>query len=334
MGKWMNKALTGLSLGAILSAGAAFAEPRELSIATYIPAASGFVKNMLEPWAAWINEHSGDEFKVKVYAGGTLGKDPDQQDKIVKDGIADMSIIVPGRNPAEYAQFQVFELPAFARSGADGSEAAWQMYKEGTLPGLKDLDLLTIFMSDPYMVHASEPINNLDDLKGKKFRAIGAIQTETLLALGAIPENVKITETPESISRGLLSGALADWSVAKTFKITEVTNHTYNVPLGNLVFVIAMNRDSYAALSDSGKDVFKQASEHWNTILRGYLADQQDSVRKAKMDKGEVVVEATDADIEALREATKSIREEVAGRVGQDLIDAYTKKLAEVVASH
>ena len=125
MGKWMNKALTGLSLGAILSAGAAFAEPRELSIATYIPAASGFVKNMLEPWAAWINEHSGDEFKVKVYAGGTLGKDPDQQDKIVKDGIADMSIIVPGRNPAEYAQFQVVELPAFARSGADGSEAAW-----------------------------------------------------------------------------------------------------------------------------------------------------------------------------------------------------------------
>ena len=327
MNKYVKNVLAGFTLSMLIGQGTAFAEPRELSIATYLPAASTFVKQMLVPWADWINENSGDEFKVKVFAGGTLGRNPSQQDKIVKDGIADVAIIIPSRSPAEYPQFSIFQLPGFARSGPVGSEVMWSMYADETLPQVTGLNVLTMWMSDPYMVHSSEAINGLDDLKGRKFRAIGSTQTETMLALGAIPENVKITEAPEAITRGLLDGALADWSVASVFKITEVTQHTYDIPLGNLVFIIAMNEDTYSDLSDEGKALFVEAQKQWMSMLHEYLASQQKKVRNAKAEKGETVVDVTEADMALLLEATSHIREDVANRVGADLIDEYGRRL-------
>lgn len=93
------------------------ADAREMSLATYIPASISFVQKLLEPWADWINEKANGEFTVKVYAGGTLGRDPNQQDRLVSSGVADIAAIVPGRNLGAYPHYSIFELRAQRRRG-------------------------------------------------------------------------------------------------------------------------------------------------------------------------------------------------------------------------
>ncbi|MCK0151340.1 TRAP transporter substrate-binding protein [Marivita sp. S6314] len=334
MGKFWSTKIAAMALGAAALATTAQAEPVELSFATYIPASSPFITDNLVPWTEWINEQANGEFEIKVYAGGTLGRDPSQQSKLVKDGIADMVAVVPGRSPGEYPNYAVFELPGFAKSSAQGTQAAWEMYQEGQLGQNDDLHIVSVWLGEPSIVFSTEAIASLDDLASKRVRVAGGTQTDTLLGLNAIPQPVKSSEVAEAISRGVLDAALTDWVVADTFRIPEVTNHVFNIPMGSLSFLIAMNNDTYANLSDEGKALIDEAGHEWSRRQGSFFGDQAVAVRAALEASSEhTVVDASSEDLAKLFELTKDVREDVASRVAPGLIDAYQAKLDEVAAT-
>ena len=305
------------------------ADARELSLATYIPASSSFVTGLLEPWAAWINERSGDEFSVQIYAGGTLGRDPNQQDRLVSSGVADMAAIVPGRNLGAYPHYAIFELPGFARSAEEGSYAAWQMHLDGTLQTGENLQILTVWTTDPYIIHTSEPVTSIDDIADLRLRVLGQTQTESVLALGGVPQAVSITETPEAISRGTLDGSLADWAVFDIFHIGEVATNTYTLPLGVLAMSIAMNPDSYAELSPEGQALLAEAGEYWQDLVVQFYGGERSRIIEEYTGRGHVIHEADDAAIERLLEATSHLEGAARESAGDAVMDAYVARLNE-----
>lgn len=305
------------------------ADARELSLATYIPASSSFVTGLLEPWAAWINERSGDEFSVQIYAGGTLGRDPNQQDRLVSSGVADMAAIVPGRNLGAYPHYAIFELPGFARSAEEGSYAAWQMHLDGTLQTGENLQILTVWTTDPYIIHTSEPVTSIDDIADLRLRVLGQTQTESVLALGGVPQAVSITETPEAISRGTLDGSLADWAVFDIFHIGEVATNTYTLPLGVLAMSIAMNPDSYAELSPEGQALLAEAGEYWQDLVVQFYGGERSRIIEEYTGRGHVIHEADDAAIERLLEATSHLEGAARESAGDAVMEAYVARLNE-----
>lgn len=305
------------------------ADARELSLATYIPASSSFVTGLLEPWAAWINERSGDEFSVQIYAGGTLGRDPNQQDRLVSSGVADMAAIVPGRNLGAYPHYAIFELPGFARSAEEGSYAAWQMHLDGTLQTGENLQILTVWTTDPYIIHTSEPVTSIDDIADLRLRVLGQTQTESVLALRGVPQAVSITETPEAISRGTLDGSLADWAVFDIFHIGEVATNTYTLPLGVLAMSIAMNPDSYAELSPEGQALLAEAGEYWQELVVQFYGGERSRIIEEYTGRGHVIHEADDAAIERLLEATSHLEGAARESAGDAVMEAYVARLNE-----
>ena len=305
------------------------ADARELSLATYIPASSSFVTGLLEPWAAWINERSGDEFSVQIYAGGTLGRDPNQQDRLVSSGVADMAAIVPGRNLGAYPHYAIFELPGFARSAEEGSYAAWQMHLDGTLQTGENLQILTVWTTDPYIIHTSEPVTSIDDIADLRLRVLGQTQTESVLALGGVPQAVSITETPEAISRGTLDGSLADWAVFDIFHIGEVATNTYTLPLGVLAMSIAMNPDSYAELSPEGQALLAEAGEYWQELVVQFYGGERSRIIEEYTGRGHAIHEADDAAIERLLEATSHLEGAARESAGDAVMEAYVARLNE-----
>ncbi|WP_281982488.1 TRAP transporter substrate-binding protein DctP [Thalassorhabdomicrobium marinisediminis] len=334
MGRFWNTTVAALALGTTAIATTAYAEPVELSFATYIPASSNFITDSLVPWTEWVNERANGEFEIKVYAGGTLGRDPNQQGKLVKDGIADMAAIVPGRSPGEYPNFAIFELPGFARTSAEGTQAAWEMYKEGTLGDYDSLQIVSIWLGEPSIVFSTGPIQSIEDLAGQRVRVAGATQTDTLLTMDAIPQPVKSSEVAEAISRGVLDAALTDLVVADTFRIHEVTSHAYDIPMGSLPFFIAMNNDTYESLSPEGQELLAEAGDEWARMQGVFFGDQATEIRaNLEADPDYTVVDATEEQIAQLRELTQPIREDVSTRVAPGLIDAYQAKLDEIAAA-
>ena len=310
-----------------LSAGTA--DAREMSLATYIPASSSFVQSLVEPWAKWITDNANGEFTVKVYAGGTLGRDPNQQDRLVSSGVADMAAIVPGRNLGAYPHYAMFELPGFARSADEGSYAAWQMHKDGTLKTGENLKILTVWTTDPYTVHTSAPVKSIDDIKGKQLRVLGQTQTASVLALGGVPQAVKITETPEAISRGTLDGSLADWAVFDVFKIGEVVEHSYQLPMGVLAMSIAMNPNSFEELSPEGQAVLTEAGEAWQQMVVDYYGSERGRITSKYTEGGLTITEPDDAAMQTLLDATSDLAVKARESVGDAVMDAYVARLEE-----
>ncbi|MBB6014581.1 TRAP-type C4-dicarboxylate transport system substrate-binding protein [Aquamicrobium lusatiense] len=319
--------LASAALAGVMALTASVAQAREMSLATYIPANSSFVTELVEPLVAWINERANGEFTITVYAGGTLGRDPNQQDRIVSSGIADMAAIVPSRNPGAYPHYRIFELPGMARSAEEGSYAAWQLHQEGILQTGDTLHVIAVWTTDPYLIHTAEPVNGPGDVAGLRMRVLGQTQTESVLALGGVPQGMSMTEAPEAISRGTLDGALADWAVYDIFRLGEVADYTYTMPLGVLAMALVMNPDSYAELSPAGQALLDQAGEEWQRLLAEFYGRDRARIIEEGVARGHVITQASDADIAAVNEVTSGMRESMRSVVGEEVLDAYGRLL-------
>ena len=90
-------------------------------------------------------------------------------------------------------------------------------------------------------------------LKGLKVRAPTRIGTKFLTAIGATPVQMPVPQVTESLSKGVIDGAMVPWEVAPALKLQEVTKYHLDTAQGvpkmsNSIFVIAMNPAKYDSL--------------------------------------------------------------------------------------
>ncbi len=326
--------LRGIAIAAVVAVGLPVtAQAKELSFATFVSPTSTTVTEVLEPWIEWFNANAGGDTTIKLYAGGSLGRNPVAQPKLLKDGVADMTIMVPAYYPGVYPDFDMFELPGLANSATEASTAAWSLYKDGKLGGLDDFKVVSIYTSAPYAIHSTADVKSVDDLKGLKIRAGGPVQTAVLQSLGAVPQAMSPTEMAENINRGLLDGALADWSVASSFKVMEVTTNHYNAKLGVLPFVVAMNKDTYDALPEPARKAIDESGDML-VKLQGdsFDAFEKKAIEKTRAESGQTVVEPGKEEFAKIREMTKGVRDDMVSRNGSEGIDSYEAALEKMRA--
>ena len=317
-----------------LACSTAAADAKELAFATFVSPTSTTVKEVLEPWIEWFNQNAGGNTTIKLYAGGTLGRSPAAQPKLLKDGVADLTIMVPSYYPGVYPDFDMFELPGLARSSAEASGAAWQLFQDGKIEGLDDFKVVSIYTSAPYAVHSTADVKTVDDLKGLKIRAAGPVQTAVLTSLGAVPQAMSPTEMAENINRGLLDGAVADWSVADSFKVMEVTDNHYNARLGVLPFVVAINKDVYEQLPPEAKKAIDESGERLGKLQGDSFAKfEAEAIARTEAEAGQTVVEPSDADIAEIRARTRPVRDEIVAKNGPDGLEAYEALLEKMRAN-
>ena len=121
------------------------------------------------------------------------------------------------------------------------------------------------------------PIAKLDDLKGKRIRVSGAVQSDVVKAFGGVPvANIPATQIAENLSRNLLDGALVDMGNVYNFSIQDETlYHVTNLPLGSFAVLFLMNKDRYAALDDAQKKAVDAVRGEWFTKTVGADMDAQ-----------------------------------------------------------
>ncbi|PTX04167.1 TRAP transporter substrate-binding protein [Pararhodobacter aggregans] len=329
----MKTTLTGLAAGLALTL-ATGASARDLAFAVFVPAASPTVQHVYQPWVDWFNEQAAaDDVQITLYAGGTLGRNPLAQAQMVADGVADIGLTVPSYTPGVYPDFDVFELPGFARNTAEGSQAALELYQEGALRGYEDYYVVAMYTSGAYMLHSREPIASVADIEGQRFRVAGQIQTQVIEALGGVPHSMGAGEMAEAIDRGLIDGAMTDASVARTFRVADVAHNHYESSLGVLVFSILMNRGVYDSLpprvhellAQSGQFIVDRQVESYAPAIEANIAAWAESPDAT------LVVPSAEDEAEIARRVQPVI-DRVAASASEGLIEAYTAKLEDIRA--
>jgi TRAP-type C4-dicarboxylate transport system substrate-binding protein len=183
----------------------------------------------------------------------------------VRDGVVDITWTLPGYTPGRFPKSEVFELPFIASDGEKNSPAVWEFYQKHLQDEYKDVKVLAVHTNGPYLIHAKgNGVRKLEDMKGLKLRGTSRVINRMIEMLGATPVGMPVPQVPDSLSKGVIDGALVPWEVTTPLRISElVQTHTRFSGTRSLCvgfFVFIMNKAKYEGLPADLKKVIDDNS--------------------------------------------------------------------------
>lgn len=285
------------------------AKAEQLRFSSFEPPVAFLTKNVFPEWGRRVEEATNGEVTVKMFPGGTLGRSPAQQLKLVEDGVADVAFIVPGYNPGVFTGVTVGELPYTVSDAVSGSKAMWEMYEKGMLKG--DFDkyyIVGLFVTSPQAVASKGAIMSPAEMQGKNFRAsspnlLAAIEQMGAVAVGGITAPT----IAESISRGVIDGSFNEWNALKSFRIAEAVDHVLEVPMGTSPLMVVMNKQKYEGLSAEAKaGIDKVSGAAFSAYFGEQFEGQNTAARNEAVAAGKITITEPDqATLDAWQAATQ-----------------------------
>ena len=285
----------------------------ELKVATFTPAQTDVVTKILEPWLERVQEASGDAFDYRIFAGGTLGRNPAEQLSLVQNGIADIAYVAPSYQQGAYGEYDVAELPLLAESTRETSVGLWAALDAGLLPEPEGVKVLGVWGGGQSGLHMADGTDSLDGLSGKKLRGAGRIQSDTLAALGGVPVgNLPAPSVAEALSRGVVDGAVMTWGAIYAFRLDQVTDTHFDLPLGELPIMLPINLETWEALPEEARAAFEAEMGRDFSLWTGGIMDESVAEDRARLEEddahtiisvGEEERAAIQADLETVADA-------------------------------
>ena len=116
----------------------------------------------------------------------------------------------------------------------------------------------------PGILHTKEPVNKLEDLKGKKIRTFGS-NAEFMKLLGGTPVAMPMGDAYDAISKGVADGAMLAYEALEGWKLGEViksSTEDYGTAY-TAVFVVAMNKNKWNSISPGDQKIIEQINQEW-----------------------------------------------------------------------
>lgn len=324
------------AVAAATLAGGAFgaaAQEVTLRLHQFLPPQANVPKLILDPWADKVESESGGRIKIERYPAMQLGGTPPQLIDQATDGTVDIVWTLPGSTPGRFPSVEVFELPFMMTNAEATSRAYWDLFEKYMKDTeFKDLHIIGAWVHGPGVIHTSEPVARLEDMAGKKIRAPTRIINALLGELGATPVGMPVPAVTESLSKGVIDGAVIPWEVTPALKVPElVSNHTEfggDHAFYTTTFVLAMNKAKYDSLPDDLKKVLDDNSGQEFAAFAGRTQAGADvPSRKIAADRGNNIITLDQAEVDRWKAAAQPVIDnwvtemEGKGVNGQQLLD-------------
>lgn len=259
-----SRTLIGLLAAALLPLPAA-AQEVVLKVSHFLPPSSLAQTQFMQPWCDKIEAESRGRMKCQIYPSMQLGGTPPQLFNQVRDGVADIVWTLPGYTPGRFPVSEVFELPFFTTTAEASSRALWDFSQAHAAKEFAGTKPIAIWVNGPNVLHLrSKQVKTLDELNRLKVRAPSRLGNKMLAALGATPVGMPVPQMAESLSKGVIEGALVPWEVVPATKTQELTRYhaEFKGPKAMTVatMVFLMNAKKYESLPDDLKKVIDDNS--------------------------------------------------------------------------
>lgn len=262
---------------------------------------------VFKPWMTEVEKVTEGRVKFDI-PPKTVGTVPTQFD-VLRDGLADMAVFVPGFSPARFEMIEVAELPLFCDEPEVMAPATYAMYEKHLKKynEFKGVHIVSIFTTAPgHILTGKKPIRSMADLKGMKLRMSIASSSMTITSFGAVPVQRPVTEVFELISTGVLDGTFSGKEQLISFNLLEVMNNLLVVPGGlyNSVLALGISEDRWNSISQKDRDLMmKGGGEAMATAIgRTYAKSDEAAVAAMKAANKNIVV-ANDAFLADIRKA-------------------------------
>jgi TRAP-type C4-dicarboxylate transport system substrate-binding protein len=243
--------------------------------------------NVLVPWTKQVEEASNGAIRFRIFPSMQLGGTPPQLYDQAKDGVVDLVWTLPGYSAGRFPRLEVFELPFIAtRSGVVNSKVAQDLAAGPAAEDVKDVHLICAWANDQGVFHVNREVHKLEDLKGTKMRFPTRLSGQALEALGAGAIGMPVPQVPESLTQGVIDGAILPWEVVPPLKVDELVQHHTEFPAGSPTFytsvhLLVMNKASYEGLSSDVRAVLDAHSGQPASVLAGGAWDSAGAKARA-----------------------------------------------------
>ncbi len=321
-----------------LAAGSASAQT-VLRLSNWLPPSHPIVKDMVQPWIDAVAAETDGRVTVRML-DAPLGPPPAHFD-LAAQGAADVTFSVHSYTPGRFALTDIAELPFLADSAEALSVAFWRLHEamlaeKGEHRGVH---VLGLFTHGPGMVFTrGRAVSPVETLRGAKIRVAGAMTSQLAEGLGMVSVQAPSTQAFEMLSGGVADGIFFPPESVPFFRLDSLLDTALRAPGGlyNVSFLFVMNEGAWGRLSEEDRAAISRVSGEAFARRAGQAWDAADAAGMEALADRVSFVDATEADLAALRAAAEPIYAGVRARYeerGVDFDAALAMLQAEIAAA-
>lgn len=272
-----------------------------LKLAHFMPPTHPMDAQIMTPMAQAYNDAMAGASEIKIFPAGELGPGPKAQYKRVATGVAELAFILPDFSADLFPVLTSYEIPGRFSSSMEATESMWENSADIEAEVDRAVPLAYWANNATIMITRDKPVRTPADLAGLKIRVAGKNMAEVITAWGGVPVNMSPTEAYQALSTGVVDGIYIGPTAFSSYKLHEVAKYaTVNIPGSVYSFLLAMNKDAYAALSDeertqlqavSGQSLSLKAAETFATAGKSAMSLAEEN--------GVQMISLSDEEIEA-----------------------------------
>lgn len=231
---------------------------------------------LAEEWCKAVEAKTEGRVKIEYYPGGSLLKDKQIYDGVA-DGIADIGFSVAAYTAGRFPIVSAFDLPFGYPSGVVATKVINEAYSKLNANDFKDTKLMYLHAHGPGLICTrNKEVKVLEDLKGLRIRSTG-MSAEMVKALGATPVAMGMSDSYESLEKGVVDGSAHPVESNLGWKLGEVTKYLirhYSCAY-TTTFFVAMNKDKWAAIDAKDQQAIEAINKEW-IVKHGQAWDESD----------------------------------------------------------
>lgn len=274
----------------LLPAGSANAQ-LVLNANTWVPPSHHMVSEIMMRFCADAETATQGRVKCNLLPKAVVG--PPQTFDAVRDGLADISFIVPGYTPGRFVLTDAIEFP-FQGETSEATSVAYQRVHDKMLAKYdehKGVKVLAVFTHGPGQIfNIKRPIASLKDLEGMKIRVGGGMVNEIAKVLGTVPMLKPAPESYELLAQGVADGVFFPKEAAFGFKLVPLLKHVTFIPGGLFCtsFTLIMNEAAWKKISPADQAAIEKLTGEPLARIAGKAWDKADArgeqaIRDAKI---------------------------------------------------
>jgi C4-dicarboxylate-binding protein DctP len=271
-------------------------------------------------------KYTSGRVKVEVYPNSQLYKDKEELEALQLGAVQMLAPSLAKFGPLGVKEYEAFDLPfifpdkAALRKVLDG-DIGKQLFTKLEDKGIEGL---AYWDNGFKIMSANSPLYTPDDFLGLKMRIQSSKVLEAQMkALGAVPQVMAFSEVYQALQTGVVDGTENPPSNMYTQKMHEVQKHATISNHGYLGYAVIVNKKFWDELPDDVRTELEKAMVEATAYANEIAQAENDKALEAMKASGKTEFhELTAEERAAWIEALKPVHEEVADRVGKELIQS------------
>lgn len=172
--------------------------------------------------------------------------------RLLQLGVVPFGTVLMSSLSAQYPQYTAADLPGLNPDFASlrASLAAFRPYLEKTLREEHGIEPLAVYVYPAQVLFCKQPLQGLEDLRGRQVRVSSAAQGDFFAALGASPRLVSFAQMVKTMEAGGSDCAVTGTMSGNILGLHMHATYLYPMPITWGMAVFGANRAAWQALPD------------------------------------------------------------------------------------